>query len=259
MIEIARIALLSVGATRSDNSLERDRVPIAPPRAPADTRAGPTRKGAEMKLYGYFRSSAAFRVRIALNLKKLDYESVFVHLRRNDQSKPDYRAVNPQGLVPTLEDGEASLIQSLAIIEYLDETHPQPPLLPPAPADRARVRALADIVACDIHPINNLRVLRYLTHQLGHGEDAIGAWYNHWIDEGFQALERLLAGDRRTGTFCHGDTPSLADIALVPQVVNAERYRLDLAPYPTIAGIHERCMQIDAFAAAHPQSQPDRE
>jgi maleylacetoacetate isomerase len=212
-----------------------------------------------MKLYGYFRSSAAFRVRIALNLKKLDYDSVFVHLRRSDQSKPDYRAVNPQGLVPTLEDGGHRLIQSLAIIEYLDEAYPAPPLLPQGAADRARVRALAEIVACDIHPINNLRVLRYLTHQLGQGEDGIAAWYNHWIAEGLQALERLLAGDRRTGAFCHGDSPTLADIALVPQVVNAERYRLDLSPYPTIAAIHQRCMQLDAFAAAHPQNQPDRE
>src|SRR5262245_44039113 len=131
-----------------------------------------------MKLYSYFRSSAAFRVRIALNLKKLDYETTAIHLRRNDQSRPDYRGVNPQGLVPALENGGQTLIQSLAIIEYLDEIHPEPPLLPKDPADRARVRALADIVACDIHPINNLRVLRYLTHQIGHGETVIGEWYN---------------------------------------------------------------------------------
>jgi maleylacetoacetate isomerase len=212
-----------------------------------------------MKLYGFFRSSAAFRVRIALNLKGLDYENVFVHLRRSDQQQPAYRGVNPQGLVPTLEDGEARLIQSLAIIEYLDETYPAPPLLPSRPADRARVRALADIVACDIHPINNLRVLRYLHGQLGHGEDVIGAWYNHWIALGFEALEQLLAGDRRTGAFCQGDQPGLADIALIPQVVNSERYRLDLAPYPTIARIYRRCMQLEAFAAAHPDRQADRE
>ena len=212
-----------------------------------------------MKLYGFFRSSAAFRVRIALNLKGLAYDSVYVHLRRNDQQQPAYRAVNPQALVPTLEDGEARLIQSLAIIEYLDETCPTPPLLPSRPTERARVRALADIVACDIHPINNLRVLRYLHGPLGHGEDAIGTWYNHWIAEGFAALERLLAGDPRTGAFCHGDQPGLADIALVPQVVNSERYRLDLAPYPTLAAIYRRCMQLEAFAAAHPDRQADKE
>ncbi len=212
-----------------------------------------------MKLYSYFRSSAAFRVRIALNLKKLDYETAAIHLRRNDQNTPDYLGVNPQGLVPTLEDGGQTLIQSLAIIEYLDEIHPEPPLLPKDPAGRARVRALASVVACDIHPINNLRVLRYLTHSLDHDETAIATWYNHWIDAGFQALERLLVGYPRTGTFCHGEAPGIADIALVPQVVNAERYRLDLSPYPTIARIHQSCMALEAFAAAHPDRQPDRE
>jgi maleylacetoacetate isomerase len=212
-----------------------------------------------MKLYGYFRSSAAFRVRIALNLKRLDYETAAIHLRRNDQSRLDYLAVNPQGLVPTLDDGGRRLIQSLAIIEYLDETYPDPALLPESPEDRARVRALAEIVACDIHPINNLRVLRYLMHSLGHDESTVATWYNHWIDAGFQALERLLAGDARTGAFCHGDAPGLADIALVPQVVNAERYRLDLAPYPTITRIFENCIKLDAFAAAHPNKQPDYE
>jgi maleylpyruvate isomerase len=212
-----------------------------------------------MKLYGYFRSSAAFRVRIALNLKKLGYETAPVHLRRNDQRKSDYLAVNPQGLVPTLVDDGRRLIQSLAIIEYLDETYPEPPLLPRPAADRAWVRGLADIVACDIHPINNLRVLRYLTHSLGHDEAAIARWYNHWIDAGFQALEVLLAEDSRTGTFCYGETPGLADTTLVPQVVNAERYRLDLAPYPTIGRIFRHCMTLEPFRAAHPDSQPDRE
>jgi maleylacetoacetate isomerase len=212
-----------------------------------------------MKLYGYFRSSAAFRVRIALNLKKLDYDNAFIHLRRGDQAQPDFLRLNPQGLVPALEvDGER-LIQSLPIIEYLDERHPEPPLLPGDAAGRARVRALAAIVACEIHPLNNLRVLRYLHRPLGHDEGAVGTWYNHWIDAGFRAIEGLLAGDRRTGAFCHGERPGLADIALVPQVVNAERYRLDLAPYPTIARIFQTCMQLDAFAAAHPERQPDRE
>ncbi len=212
-----------------------------------------------MKLYGYFRSSAAFRVRIALNLKGLPYDAAFVHLRRNDQTRPDYLSVNPQGLVPTLEDDGRVLIQSLAIIEYLDETHPDPPLLPHGAADRARVRALADIVACDIHPIDNLRVLRYLIHELGRSEDEVAAWFNHWIAAGFTALEPLLAGDPRTGAFCHGDRPGLADIVLVPQIVNAERYQLDMAPYPTISRIHQSCMQLPAFKDAHPQSQPDRE
>jgi maleylacetoacetate isomerase len=212
-----------------------------------------------MKLYGYFRSSAAFRVRIALNLKRLDFENVFIHLRRGDQRQPGFLEVNPQGLVPALEHDGQVLIQSLPIIEYLDERHPEPPLLPGDAAGRARVRALAAIVACDIHPINNLRVLRYLQRPLGHDQAAIAAWYNHWIDSGFAASERLLAGDPRTGAFCHGDAPGLADIALVPQVVNAGRYNLDLAPYPTIVRIYESCMKLDAFAAALPERQPDQE
>jgi maleylacetoacetate isomerase len=212
-----------------------------------------------MRLYSFFRSSAAFRVRIALNLKRVTYETVAIHLRRNDQSNPDYRTVNPQGLVPVLEDGGQRLIQSLAIIEYLDETRPEPSLLPKDPAERARVRALAEIVACDVHPINNLRVLRYLIHELGHDEAAIGKWYNHWIAAGFEALEPLLASDARTGDFCHGNSPGLADIALVPQVVNAERYKLDLKPYPTIGRIFENCMRLDPFVAAQPQNQPDYE
>ena len=213
-----------------------------------------------MKLYGYFRSSAAFRVRIALNLKKLDYESAFIHLRRGDQRQPGFLDVNPQGLVPALETDDALLIQSLPIIEYLDETYPSPPLLPRDAKGRARVRALAAIVACDIHPINNLRVLRYLLRPLGHDEAAVETWYNHWIAEGFGALERLLAGDGQTGRFCHGDTPGLADVVLVPQVFNAHRYQsLDLTPYPTIVRIYETCLNINAFAAAHPDRQPDRE
>jgi maleylacetoacetate isomerase len=212
-----------------------------------------------MKLYGYFRSSAAFRVRIALNLKGLPYDSVLIHLRRNDQTSPEYLGVNPQGLVPALEDDGQTLLQSLAIIEYLDETHPEPPLLPQAPADRARVRALAAIVACDIHPINNLRVLRYLTHSFGRDEGDIAAWYNHWIDAGFRGLEALLVNDGRTGVFCHGDRPGLADLALVPQVVNGERYKLDMAPFPTVARIFDSCMKLPAFQAAHPDNQPDRE
>jgi maleylacetoacetate isomerase len=212
-----------------------------------------------MKLYGYFRSSAAFRVRIALNLKKLDYENAFIHLRRNDQSGPEFLGVNPQGLVPMLEIDDHRLIQSLAIVEYLDETHPEPPLLPPDAAGKARVRALAAIVACDIHPLNNLRVLRYLHGPLGHDETAIEHWYNHWITSGFNAFERLLADDPGTGKFCHGDMPGLADIALVPQIYNAHRYPLDLTAYPTIMRIYQTCKSLDAFAAADPDRQPDRE
>jgi maleylacetoacetate isomerase len=212
-----------------------------------------------MKLFGYFRSSAAFRVRIALNLKGLAHEDAFIHLRRGDQRGADFLAINPQGLVPALELDGHTLTQSMAIIEYLDETHPEPPLLPADPAGRARVRALADIVACDIHPVNNLRVLRYLSRPLGHDQAAIETWYNHWIATGFQAFERLLTADRSTGEFCHGDQPGLADIALVPQVFNSERYTLDLSPYPTIARIYASCMKLDAYTAAHPNQQPDRD
>lgn len=212
-----------------------------------------------MKLYGYFRSSAAFRVRIALNLKKLDYDNAFIHLPRGEQAAPEFRGINPQGLVPALDIDGQRLTQSLAIIEYLDEMHPEPPLLPRDAAGRARVRALAAIVACDIHPLNNLRVLRYLHGPLSHDQRAIETWYNYWIAGGFDAIERLLVDNPHTGAFCHGDQPGLADIALVPQVVNAERYRLDLAPYPTITGIFETCMRLDAFAAAHPGRQPDRD
>jgi len=212
-----------------------------------------------MKLFGYFRSSAAFRVRIALNLKGLAYEDAFIHLRRGDQRQDNYLAVNPQGLVPTLEIDGHRLTQSMAIVEYLDETHPEPPFLPRDAAGRARVRALAEIVACDIHPINNLRVLRYLSRPLGHDQAAIETWYNHWIATGFAAFERLLVADRRTGDFCDGDLPGLADIALAPQVVNSERYRLDLTSYPAIARIYANCMKLNAFAKAHPQNQPDRD
>src|ERR1700691_5277644 len=168
-----------------------------------------------MKLYGFSRSSAAFRVRIALNLKGLLYEQASIHLRKREQEAPDYLAVNPQGLVPALEVDGHTLIQSPAIIEYLEECYPDPPLLPPGPLGRARGRRLAAIVACDIHPVDNLRVLRYLMRPLGHDEAAVAAWFNHWIEAGFRALEPLLAGDKRTGTFCHGETPSLADITLV--------------------------------------------
>lgn len=213
-----------------------------------------------MKLYGYFRSSAAFRVRIALNLKGLAYGQVPVHLRKNEQQKPDFLAMQPQGLVPALEDEGAVFIQSLAIIEYLDETHREPPLLPADAAGRARVRALAQAIACDVHPIDNLRVLRYLVRPLGHDEAAVEAWYNHWIKLGFDGIERLLESDSKTGTFCHGDRPGLADICLVPQVYNSKRYpSFDLAPYPTIRRIFDACMKLEAFERARPEKQPDAE
>ena len=212
-----------------------------------------------MKLYGYFRSSAAFRVRIALNLKRLKAESASIHLRRNDQRTPDFLALNPQGLVPALEEDGQIFIQSMAIIEYLDETHPEPPLLPGHPADRARVRALAQIIACDIHPIDNLRVLRYLANPLGHDEATVQRWFNHWIAVGFESFEKILATDGQAGAFCHGDAPSLADICLVPQVFNAQRYKLDMTPYPTLSRIFEHCMTLRAFDDARPEKQPDAE
>jgi maleylacetoacetate isomerase len=213
-----------------------------------------------MKLYGYFRSSAAFRVRIALNLKGLAFAQTSVHLRKNEQQKPDYLALQPQGLVPALEADGAVFIQSLAIIEYLDEIHRDPPLLPADPAGRARVRALAQTVACDIHPIDNLRVLRYLVRPLGQDEKAVERWYNHWIKLGFDGIERILADDGQAGTFCHGDRPGLADICLVPQVYNAKRYpSFDMAPYPAIRRIFDTCMALDAFARAAPEKQPDAE
>jgi maleylacetoacetate isomerase len=213
-----------------------------------------------MLLYGYFRSSAAFRVRIALNLKGLVYQQSSIHLRKNEQSKDDYLSLNPQGLVPTLEEDGELLTQSLAIIEYLEETHPEPPLLPGHPVARARVRSLAMAVACDIHPIGNLRVLRYLGKPFGHDDKAVEEWFNHWIRVGFEGIERILAEDGQAGAFCQGDEPTLADICLVPQVFNAQRYpSFDFAPFPTIMRIFANCMKRDAFDRARPEKQPDAE
>lgn len=214
-----------------------------------------------MKLYSYFRSSASYRVRIALNVKNLPYEYVPVHLVREggEQLKPEYRAVNVDGIVPTLIDGHEVMPQSLAIIEYLEETHPEPPLLPKAPADRAYVRSLALQVACEIHPLNNLRVLKYLKHTLRVENDAKDAWYRHWVDTGFATLETHLASDGRTGKLCFGDEPTLADACLIPQVFNAQRFNVDTSKYPTIQRIYDHAMQIDAFARAAPGVQPDAE
>ncbi|MGH8403351.1 MAG: maleylacetoacetate isomerase [Gammaproteobacteria bacterium] len=212
-----------------------------------------------MELYTYFRSSAAYRVRIALNLKGIKADYRYVHLVKDggQQHRPEYLAVNPQGLVPALVDNGHVLTQSLAIIEYLDETHPQPPLLPKDALGRARVRALAQVVACDIHPVNNQRILKYLEKEFGANEAARNQWYRHWIIEGFSALEKLLAGNPATGKFCHRDQPTLADVCLVPQVFNAKRFAVDLAPYPTINCINNHCLTLKAFADAAPEKQAD--
>jgi maleylpyruvate isomerase len=214
---------------------------------------------ADLALYTYFRSSAAFRVRIALNLKGLKPEMHFVHLRKNEQHSEVYRRVNPLGLVPALVSDGDVIGQSLAIIEYLDEIAPEPPLLPKDVKGEARVREIALGVACDIHPIANLRVLQYLKNKLGADEDAVLEWQRHWISEGFAALEQLLANDPTTGKFCHGDNPTIADICLIPQMTNARRVTLDLKPYPTLLRIEEEAYQLPAFVAARPENQPDAE
>jgi len=214
-----------------------------------------------MKLYSYFRSSASYRVRIALNLKNLPYDYAPVHLLRDggEQLKPAYRSLNPDAIVPTLVDDGHVLQQSLAIIEYLEETHPEPALLPKAPADRAYVRSVAQQIACEIHPLNNLRVLKYLKHTLGVNDEAKDAWYRHWIEAGFATLEEHLAGDSRTGRLCFGDAPTVADACLVPQVFNAQRFKIDVTRFPTIQRIHDHASRLDAFARAAPGAQPDAE
>ena len=212
-----------------------------------------------MKLYGYFRSSAAYRVRIALSLKGLPYEYAAVHLRKGEQRAAHYRALNAQELVPTLDDDRGRFTQSLAIIEYLEERYPQPPLLPDKPEARARVRAIALAIACDIHPLDNLRVLKYLVDAVGASEEAKNAWYRHWIDVGLGALESQLARDPATGTFCHGEAPTLADVCLVPQLANARRFGIPLDGYPHLLRIEATCNALPAFAAALPEKQPDAE
>lgn len=211
-----------------------------------------------MKLYTYWRSSAAYRARIALNLKGLTAEQIPVHLIKDggQQHGAEYSALNPQELVPALEDEGRIVTQSMALIEYLDETRPEPPLLPGTPFERARVRALAQAVACDIHPLNNLRVMQYLEFQLGIDPDRRNRWTGFWIMQGFEALEKMLQ-DVATGTFCHGESPTLADICLVPQVYNAKRFEIDLEPFPTIERVNDACLELDAFADAAPEKQPD--
>ena len=212
-----------------------------------------------MRLYSFFRSSASYRVRIALNLKGLAADYVPINLRKGDgeQYEPPYRTMNAQSLLPSLEDGGHVLTQSLAILEYLEETHPQPPLLPRDPVARARVRSLALAVACEIHPLNNTRVLKYLLGPMHVSQETHDAWYQHWIDTGLSALETRLAHERETGRFCHGDTPGMADCCLIPQLYNARRVRRDLSAYPTLLRIEQACLALEPFQRAAPERQPD--
>lgn len=214
-----------------------------------------------LRLYSYWRSSAAYRVRIALNLKDLSYELLPVHLVRDggEQRRPGYLALNPQGLVPVLEHDGVVLSQSLAIIEYLEEVFPDVPLLPADTLGRARVRSLAQVVACEIHPLNNLRVMNYLKGPLGLSAEAASDWYRHWLLEGFEALERRLAAEPETGRYCHGDRPGLADAFLVPQVYNARRFEISLSRYPRTEAIDAACLALPAFRDAAPERQPDAE
>jgi maleylpyruvate isomerase len=209
-----------------------------------------------LKLYTYFRSSAAFRVRIALNHKGLAYQPEVIWLLDDEQNGDDYRKVNPQALVPTLVDGLHRLNQSMAIIEYLDETQPGPKLLPADPLGRARVRSLSQLIACEIHPLNNLRVLKHLKRALAQPQPAIDAWYRHWCEQGLAAFERQL-DDGQAGHYCHRDTVSMADACLVPQIFNAQRYNVDLAKLPLTMDVFERLMKLPAFDLAQPSKQPD--
>lgn len=214
----------------------------------------------EIILHNYYRSSTSYRVRIALEMKGIQYRYVPHHLRHGEHLEPAYLSVNPQGLVPALiwSDGTL-LVQSLAIIEFLDEVAPNPPLLPSDAAGRARVRMLAQMIACDIHPVNNLRVLTSLRTVFNAGDQDVINWFRHWVNEGFQPLEKILYSSPETGKFCNGDTPGLADICLVAQVVNNARFKVDMSPYPTIGRIHAACMELPAFVRAAPQNQIDAE
>ena len=214
-----------------------------------------------LQLYTYFRSSASYRVRIALHLKGLPFESVPVHLLKDGgaQHAPAYQHINPAKLVPALIDDGHAVTQSMAIMEYLDETHPDQPLMPRDALGRARVRALAQAIACEIHPLNNLRVLQYLEHDLKLDEATRATWYRHWITLGFTAIEAILANNSATGVFCHGDTPGLADCCLIPQIANSRRFQTPLEAFPTILRIEEACLALPAFQNATPQVQPDAE
>ena len=214
-----------------------------------------------MKLYTFFRSSASYRVRIALNLKALNCEQVPIHLRRGggEQFSATYKAINPQALVPALEDAGRILTQSLAIMEYLEERYPKPPLQPADPADRALVRSMALIIACEVHPIQNLRVLVHLKNNLKQSDDDLNFWARHWIDLGLSAFEQIVVSSPKQSRFCFGDTPTLADICLVPQLANARRFGCDLSAYPTLLQIEKACSALPAFADAAPEKQPDAE
>lgn len=212
-----------------------------------------------LKLYTYFRSSAAYRVRIALNYKGLQFEPIGVHLRRKEHRAEEYRKLNPQALVPALEDDGAVIPQSLAIIEYLEETHPEPALLPALPRDRAIVRSMAQLVASEMHPLCNLRVLIYLKDRLGQDEAAVNAWYHHWIAEGLGSLERMVERYSGDGKHCFGSSVTMADACLVPQMLNARRFDCDLSDYATLVGIDEALSRLPAIAEAHPSKQPDAE
>jgi len=207
-----------------------------------------------MKLYSYFRSSAAYRVRIALNLKAIDYDLAIVNLLKSQQLDEGYLAVNPQGLLPALETEEGYLAQSLAILEWLDETYPQSPIIAGSAWQKAKIRNISYAIACDIHPVNNLRVLKYLSNELNVDDEAKNKWYRHWIEIGFEKIELMLSD---SSDYCVGDQPTLADICLVPQVFNAIRFKVDMAAYPKIAAIYERCNKLAAFDDAAPQNQPD--
>ncbi|MDX1571047.1 MAG: maleylacetoacetate isomerase [Xanthomonadales bacterium] len=211
----------------------------------------------EKKLYTYWRSSGAYRVRIALNLKNLSYESIPINLVEAEHQTEDFLLRNPQGMVPVLTDGGRTFRQSMAIVEYLEEAYPEPPIMPAEIRARVRVRGLAHAIGCDIHPINNLRVLNYLRDELGLSEEKVKAWVQHWINTGFEAFEALLDESPTTGDFCEGDDPSLADICLVPQVYNAIRYEVSLKPYPSLRRIYANCMAEEAFHRAAPEQQPD--
>ena len=210
-----------------------------------------------MKLYTFFRSSASFRVRIAMNHKGLKYEPALVSLPKGEHLDAKYRSINSQGLVPALDDAGHILTQSLAIMEYLDEVHPGPKLLPSNPLDRAYVRALSQIVACEIHPLNNQRTLKYIRGSYKLDEEGVNTWYRHWIADGFRMMESFLTDSKKSGKYCYRDQITMADCCLVPQVFNAQRYNCDLKPYPTVMRIHEVCMKLEPFIQAQPSKQPD--
>lgn len=210
-----------------------------------------------MKLYGYFRSGTSHRVRLALNLKGLDYESISVNLSQDEQLKPAYKAINPQGLVPVLQTDDLQLFQSPAILEWLEETYPETPLLPKDSAGRMYVRALSAMIGCDIHPINNRRILQYLRNELSVDEEQVIMWCQRWINDGFTVLEKHLEQDKQRGNFCYGDSPTLADCYLIPQVYSARRFKVDMSAYPNIEAIDKHCHTLQAFIEANPSHQKD--